>query len=219
MWYEPLMTNLNAYIDSVNQKVTGTVTVKLFKGRADVVAVETPNSIFDEKLATFMKSNAFNQNASAGFTEIYTMQMRLSQETERYALVSVGGDANKNKFLPNVAELKKLGYVLFATQGTHEFLEKNGVKSVLVHKASEESRKPNLVDLLKQNRFDLVINVPSPENNNSQERDGAQIRSWSVVNKVTLITDFDVFASTVERLSKSITQRGIANADRAPALL
>jgi argininosuccinate synthase len=75
------------------------------------------------------------------------------------------------------------------------------------------------VDLLKQNRFDLVINVPSPENNNSQERDGAQIRSWSVVNKVTLITDFDVFASTVERLSKSITQRGIANADRAPALL
>jgi argininosuccinate synthase len=219
MWYEPLMTNLNAYIDTVNQKVTGTVTVKLFKGRADVVAVETPNSIFDEKLATFMKSNAFNQNASAGFTEIYTMQMRLSQETERYALVSVGGDSNKQKFLPQVQQLKQLGYVLFATAGTHNFLEKNGVKSVLVNKASEESRKPNLIDLLKQNRFDMVVNVPSPENNTSQERDGAQIRTWSVTNKVTLITDFEVFASTVERLKKSANQRNLGASDRLPALL
>jgi argininosuccinate synthase len=203
----------------VNQKVTGTVTVKLFKGRADVVAVETPNSIFDEKLATFMKSNAFNQNASAGFTEIYTMQMRLSQETERYALVSVGGDSNKQKFLPQVQQLKQLGYVLFATAGTHNFLEKNGVKSVLVNKASEESRKPNLIDLLKQNRFDMVVNVPSPENNTSQERDGAQIRTWSVTNKVTLITDFEVFASTVERLKKSANQRNLGASDRLPALL
>jgi len=80
LWHEPLMTDLNAFIDRMNEKVTGEVTVKLFKGRADVVAVESANSIFDEKLATFMKSNAFNQNASAGFTEIYTMQMRLSQE-------------------------------------------------------------------------------------------------------------------------------------------
>jgi Arc/MetJ family transcription regulator len=65
----------------------------------------------------------------------------------------------------------------------------------------------------------MVVNVPSPENNTSQERDGALIRSWSVVNKVTLITDYDVFTTTVERLGKSITQRGIASAERAPALL
>jgi argininosuccinate synthase len=222
LWHEPLMQDLNAFIDKVNEKVTGVVTVKLFKGRAEAVAVETPNSIFDEKLATFMKSNAFNQNASAGFTEIYTMQMRLSQETERYALVSLGGQHNKEKFAPLVSELAKLGFVVFATAGTHNHLLARGVKNVLVHKASEETRKPNLMDLLKQNRFDLVVNVASPENNTSEVRDGAQIRHWSVVNKVQLITEYDVLATTVERLQKAArTQKSDASlaAQRKPALL
>ncbi len=79
LWFEPLMDDLNVFIDHINEKVSGMVTVRLFKGVAEVVAVETNNTIFDEKLATFMKSNAFNQNASAGFIEIYTMQMRLAQ--------------------------------------------------------------------------------------------------------------------------------------------
>ena len=220
LWHEPLMEDLNAFIDKVNEKVTGVVTMKLFKGRADAVAVDTPNSIFDEKLATFMKSNAFNQNASAGFTEIYTMQMRLSQEKERYALVSVGGDANKEKFAPLIAALQKQGYMIFATSGTHAHLIKHNIKAVLVHKVSEENMKPNLTYLLKQNRFDLIVNVASPENNNSEVRDGKQIRHWSVLNNVTLISEFDVLQSTLERMAKS--GKGIsANATdaRKPALL
>src|SRR5690606_11827714 len=67
LWFEPLMDELNAYLDKANEKVTGTVTMKLYKGQAEAVAVETPNTVFDEKLATFMKDDHFNQNASAGF--------------------------------------------------------------------------------------------------------------------------------------------------------
>lgn len=221
LWHEPLMDDLNAFVDKVNEKVTGVVTLRLFKGRADAVAVQTPNSIFDEKLATFMKSNAFNQNASAGFTEIYTMQMRLSQEKERYALVSVGGDANKEKFAPLIAEMQRLGFMIFATSGTHALLTGKGIKAVQVHKVSEETRKPNLLDLLKQNRFDFIVNVPSPENNTTETRDGKQIRHWSVINNVQLVTDFDVLAATLERMAKSrkagstLTEVG----DRKPALL
>jgi argininosuccinate synthase len=221
LWHEPLMADLNAFIDKINEKVTGVVTLKLFKGHADPVAVETPNSIFDEKLATFMKSNAFNQNASAGFTEVYTMQMRLSQETERYALVSLGGDANKQKFAPLIGELSKLGFLVFATSGTHACLVDQKIKSILVNKVSEETKKPNLIDLLKQNRFDLVVNVASPENNTSEVRDGAQIRHWSVINKVQLITEYDVLSSTVERLQKR-SRASVATdlgAERKPALL
>ncbi|APJ04089.1 argininosuccinate synthase [Silvanigrella aquatica] len=221
LWHEPLMDDLNAFIEKINEKVTGLVTVKLFKGRADVVAVETPNSIFDEKLATFMKSNAFNQNASAGFTEIYTMQMRLSQEKERYALVSVGGDENKEKFAPLIANLHKQGFLLFATKGTHAYLAKCGVKSILVHKANEESHKPNLIDLLKQNRFDLVVNVPTPSKQISEEIDGKQIRSWSVKNEVQLITDYEVFKVTVEKMAKS-SKAGfskVTDSNIKPALL
>ncbi|MES2615183.1 MAG: argininosuccinate synthase [Bdellovibrionota bacterium] len=221
LWHEPLMDDLNAFIDTINERVTGTVTLKLFKGKVDPVAVQTPNSIFDEKLATFMKSNAFNQNASAGFTEIYTMQMRLSQETERYALISIGGDTNKEKFAPVIAHLEKQGFVLFATAGTHAHLAKHGVKSVLVHKANEENHKPNLMDLLKQNRFDLVVNVPSPSNSLSEEVDGKQIRSWSVKNGVQLITDFDVLNATVEKIQKKAKSSSskVTETSKKPALL
>ena len=221
LWHEPLMEDLNALIEKINEKVTGLVTVKLFKGRAEVIAVETPNSIFDEKLATFMKSNAFNQNASAGFTEIYTMQMRLSQEKERYALVSVGGDKNKELFAPLIKELHKQGFLLFATKGTHQFLAMQGIKSILVHKANEESHKPNLIDLLKQNRFDLVVNVPTPAKPISEEIDGKNIRNWSVKNGVQLITDFEVLKVTIDKMAKT-PKSGLfksAETDKKPALL
>ncbi|RDB37039.1 MAG: argininosuccinate synthase [Spirobacillus cienkowskii] len=94
LWHEPLMKNLNAFIEKINEKVTGVVTIKLFKGKLDVLAIETQKGIFDEKLATFMKNDAFNQNASAGFIEIYTMQMRMSQEKEQYNFVSLNNEKN-----------------------------------------------------------------------------------------------------------------------------
>ncbi len=219
LWYEPLMNNLNAFIEKVNEKVTGEVTVKLFKGRADVVSVTTPNSIFDEKLATFMKSNAFNQNASAGFTEIYTMQMRLSQETERYVLVSLGGDENKEKYAPYVVSLQNAGYIIFATLGTHQYLTSKNIKSVLVHKAAEENKKPNLMDLLKQNRFDLVVNALAHTHSASEEKDGKIIREWSVKNKVQLITDFDVFVSFIHKLQKNPKAIKKKSHDVKPALV
>src|SRR5258708_894098 len=90
LWLEPLMDDLNAYIEQVNKKVTGKVTVKLYKGTVQVMALETPNTIFQEKLATFMASTAFNQNASPGFIELYTLQMRLAQRSEKTVLLSIG---------------------------------------------------------------------------------------------------------------------------------
>ncbi len=220
LWHEPLMDDLNAFVDAINEKVTGVVTCRLFKGTVTPVALKTPNTIFDTKLATFMRSNAFNQNASAGFTEIYTMQMRLAQEKERYALVSVGGDENKAKFTPLVRDLSDCGFMIFATAGTHAALSKAGIKAVLVHKVSEETLKPNLLDLLKQDRFDLIVNVGSPENNQSETRDGQLIRHWSVEHGKQIVTEFNVLESLVAKLKKSaknMTAR--SKGDGTPALL
>ncbi len=75
-WFEPTMDHLNAYINSVNAKVTGKVKVKLFKGQATVVSIESPYSLFDADLATFNKNGKFNQNSSAGFIEIYSLAMK-----------------------------------------------------------------------------------------------------------------------------------------------
>lgn len=75
-WHHPLMNHLNAYIESVNEKVTGKVTVKLYKGSVNVVASVSPYSLHDEQMATFMKSDLFNQNASAGFIELWNLPQK-----------------------------------------------------------------------------------------------------------------------------------------------
>lgn len=75
-WYEPVMYHIHAFINSQNKKVTGTVKVKLFKGNIDVIALESKYSLFNENLATFEKNATFNQNASAGFIEIYNLTQK-----------------------------------------------------------------------------------------------------------------------------------------------
>ncbi len=210
LWYEPLMEDLNAFIDKVNEKVTGLVTVKLYKGMAEVVAVDTANSIFDEKLATFMKSSAFNQNASAGFIEIYTLQMRLAQSKERFALLTIGEDKNKKKFLPLIEKLDKLGFHFFATEHTHQFLVKHKIKSVMLHKMYEDSY-PSLEDVLRQNLFDLIINVPYDKQTTESARDQEVIREWSVKNDIPLVPDF----ATAERLVKKLEKRLVVRVKKA----
>lgn len=75
-WYDPVMYHIHAFINSQNKKVTGSVKVKLYKGNITVVALTSTNSLFDHNLATFYKNGAFNQNASAGFIEIYNLAQK-----------------------------------------------------------------------------------------------------------------------------------------------
>ena len=203
LWYEPLMDDLNAFIEKINEKVTGMVTVKLFKGVAEVVAVETANSIFDEKLATFMRNNAYNQNASPGFIEIYTMQMRLAQKKERFVLLTIGGESNKKKFLPAVKELHKLGYQFYATENTHKFYEKEGIPSVFVYKMHEE-KNPNIEDVLRQDMFDLIVHVPYKGNVKETKLDESIVKKWAVRTEVPIINDAKILNEVVKKLKKNM---------------
>lgn len=201
LWLEPLMDDLNAYLDRVNQKVTGRVTLKLYKGVVDVVALTTPNTLFDEKLATFMASTSFNQNVSAGFIELYTLQMRLAQRREKTVLLSIGQRNKKIKLLSVIKKLAKLKYQLYSTYKTHKFLLKNGIESILVNKISQPNLKPNLKDLLKQNRFDLIINIPTGNSGKLKEKtDGQIIREYALKNKAHLVTDLEVARDLINKL-------------------
>lgn len=83
-WFEPLMSHLHAFINDHNKKVTGKVQIKLFKGTATVVALSSPYSLFNKDLATFDKNAAFNQNASAGFIEIYSLAQKTANQVFKY---------------------------------------------------------------------------------------------------------------------------------------
>jgi argininosuccinate synthase len=79
LWWEPLRTDLEAYIRHVNERVTGTIGLKLFKGSARVVTRESPNAVYDAQLATFAESGGlFSQQASPGFIEIWSLQSRMA---------------------------------------------------------------------------------------------------------------------------------------------
>jgi argininosuccinate synthase len=205
LWLEPLMNDLNAFIDSVNQKVTGKVTLRLYKGVAEAVAVETPNTIFEEKLATFNASTAFNQNVSAGFIELYTLQMRMAQRSEKTALLSIGKRSNKMKLLKYMKMLSDMKYKIYATYKTHKLLVTNGIDAILVNKISQPHLKPNLLDLLQQNRFDLVINIPTGVKGKQKEKtDGQLIREYCLKNKAHLITDTEVAIDLIDKLKTTM---------------
>ncbi len=79
MWYDPVMQSINAFNDFVNEKVTGEVTVKLLKGNVDVVAMQSPFGLAHTSF-TNKEGYKFNVNASAGFIEIYSLQMKLAHQ-------------------------------------------------------------------------------------------------------------------------------------------
>lgn len=78
-WFDPIMQALNAFNDFVNQKVTGEVTVKLFKGKAEVVTMESKFGLSHTSFTNTEGYN-FNVNASAGFIEVYSLQMKLANQ-------------------------------------------------------------------------------------------------------------------------------------------
>lgn len=77
LWVDPLRDALEAFINEVNKKVTGTVTLKLFKGNADVIARTSPNGIYDLNLATYETKSSFNQRFSYGFIPLFGLQSRM----------------------------------------------------------------------------------------------------------------------------------------------
>src|SRR3954453_11817949 len=79
LWYEPLLQDLNAYMDAVNEQVTGSITMKLYKGKATAVARSSSNALYDPALAGFGESGGlFSQQSSPGFIELWSLQSRMA---------------------------------------------------------------------------------------------------------------------------------------------
>jgi argininosuccinate synthase len=79
LWWEPLRTDIDAYMRAVNEQVTGKIGVKLYKGSARVVTRSSPNAVYDQSLASFAESGGlFSQTASPGFIELWSLQSRMA---------------------------------------------------------------------------------------------------------------------------------------------
>ena len=71
LWIDPFKQNLDAFIDSTQENVTGSVTMKLFKGSAKPVARESPLSLYDYNLASFDINTHYDQGDAVGFINLW----------------------------------------------------------------------------------------------------------------------------------------------------
>ena len=107
---------------------------------------------------------------------------------EKAVLLSTGTPKQKADLLDAAHLLHKHGYSLYATGGTHRFLNDNGIPAIRVYWPSESDMQPQALSLLHDKQIDLVINIP--KNLSSTElSNGYKIRRAAIDLNVPLITN------------------------------
>jgi argininosuccinate synthase len=86
-WFTPLKEAMDAFIDKTQERVTGAVKVKLYKGTAQTVGRKSPYSLYQEKLATFGADEVYNQKDAEGFINLFGLPLKV-QATLRQTLKS-----------------------------------------------------------------------------------------------------------------------------------
>ena len=93
----------------------------------------------------------------------------VGRKSRKKVLISAGKAENKRRMLPCLPEFLELEVDIYSTPGTHKFLATYGIESVEIHKITDR-RSPNILTFLKENRFDLVINVLTGDDDTTRRR-------------------------------------------------
>ena len=75
-WFCALREALDAFVESTQRSVSGSVRVKCFKGRATVASVTSPHSLYSTKLASFTMGGEYDPTDATGFIRLFGLQMR-----------------------------------------------------------------------------------------------------------------------------------------------
>jgi cytosine/creatinine deaminase len=138
--------------------------------------------------------------ARATSLELLAFNLKLlGPKSRKNVLISAGRPENKKRMLPSIRRLVPLNVNLFATPGTHRFLNENCVRNTEIHKITD-GHAPNILTFLKANRFDLVINILMGDEDYDEASDARLIRKLSIENGIPLITDCDVAIATLEQI-------------------
>jgi argininosuccinate synthase len=77
LWYSPLKTALDAFINETQRSVTGTVRLKLHKGSCQVVGRKSDQSLYDYSLATYEEADKFSHQSAQGFIELWGLPTKV----------------------------------------------------------------------------------------------------------------------------------------------
>jgi argininosuccinate synthase len=76
LWFTPLRTSLDAFVNETQKTVNGIVKIKLYKGNVDIAGRSSANSLYDTKLATYTEEDTFDHKASEGFIKIFSLSAK-----------------------------------------------------------------------------------------------------------------------------------------------
>ena len=107
---------------------------------------------------------------------------------EKAILLSTGSPKQKADMLDAAHMLHNKGYKIYATGGTHQFLNDNGIPAIRVYWPSQPDMQPQALDLLHRKEIDLVVNIP--KNLSSTElSNGYKIRRSAIDLNIPLLTN------------------------------
>ncbi len=163
--------------------------------KADYIAVKMPVFSFEKlqgadiNLGPEMKSTGECLGIAHQFNEaLYKAFLGAGVNLPKHRkMVLTVNDEEKEQAVDVGRRFEALGYTVYATLGTAEYLKRNGVHAVKINKLEQES--PNLMDLIYSHELDLVIDIPAQGYERS--RDGFLIRRHAVETGVNVLTALD----------------------------
>jgi argininosuccinate synthase len=83
LWFTPLREALQAFVESTQKVVNGTVRLKLHKGHCTAVGRKSDHSLYNQELATYSKGDMFDHQSAAGFINIYGLSTKINAQVQK----------------------------------------------------------------------------------------------------------------------------------------
>ncbi len=83
LWFSPTREAIDAFVNNIQQRVTGTVRLKLYKGDCRVVGRKSPFALYDHSLATYDDGDSFDHSAAEGFIKIWGLPLETAAKNAR----------------------------------------------------------------------------------------------------------------------------------------
>ncbi len=100
-WFTPLRTALDAFVQSTEQKLTGTVRLKLYKGNVILAGRKSPHSLYREDYVTFDEDDVYNQADAEGFIKLFGLPMKVA------AMLDLEGPGVSEYDSPDFSDFKR----------------------------------------------------------------------------------------------------------------
>lgn len=83
LWYTPLRQAIDAFVDVTQERVTGTVRMKLYKGNCNAVASKSIYSLYNEEFVTFGEDDVYDQSDAEGFINLFSLPLKIRAIMEK----------------------------------------------------------------------------------------------------------------------------------------